>query len=72
MNCAPVVCGERETMLTINAKQGSRLCDGVTRRRFLEVGSLSVFGLSLADLLRRSAAGADASAGPPGTALRGR
>ena len=51
-------------MLTIDTKQGSRFCDGLSRRRFLEVGSLSVFGLSLADLLRRPTHGAD-SAGRP-------
>jgi len=51
-------------MLTIDKKQGSRFCDGLSRRRFLEVGSLSVFGLSLADLLRRPTHGAD-SAGRP-------
>ena len=51
-------------MLTINAAQGTRFCDGLSRRRFLEVGSLSVLGLSLPDLLRRPADGAD-SAGRP-------
>ncbi|MCA9168388.1 MAG: DUF1501 domain-containing protein [Planctomycetales bacterium] len=29
-----------------------RLCDGVSRRRFIEVGALSAFGLSLPQLLR--------------------
>ncbi|MBW3542268.1 MAG: DUF1501 domain-containing protein [Planctomycetes bacterium] len=32
-------------------------CDGVTRRDFLKVGSLSTFGLTLGGLLRREAAG---------------
>ena len=48
-------------MLTIDADQGLRFCDGLSRRRFLEVGSLSVFGLSLANLLRRPALGADSA-----------
>ena len=51
-------------MLTFEANHGARLCNGLTRRRFLEVGSLSVFGLSLADLLRNPVAAAD-SAGRP-------
>src|SRR5215218_8639434 len=40
-------------MLTI---QGSRrrLCDGVTRRELLQLGGLSLFGLSLADTLQAS------------------
>ena len=50
--------------MNLDTKQGSRFCDGLSRRRFLEVGSLSVFGLSLADLLRRPTHGAD-SAGRP-------
>lgn len=48
-------------MLTIDADQRLRFCDGLSRRRFLEVGSLSVFGLSLANLLRRPALGADSA-----------
>ena len=36
-------------------------CDGLSRRRFLEIGSLGAFGLSLSSLLRREAVAADAS-----------
>lgn len=35
-----------------------RLCDGIARRQFLSVGSLSYFGLSLPDLWRSEAAAA--------------
>ena len=38
-------------MLKITGSK-TRLCDGISRRRFIEVGSLGVFGLSIADLLR--------------------
>jgi hypothetical protein len=34
----------------------SRLCDGLPRRRFLEIGALGCFGLSLSGLLRAEAA----------------
>ncbi len=37
------------------------LCDGISRRRFIEIGSLGVFGLSLPHLLRRETAAADAA-----------
>jgi len=37
-----------------------RNCDGVSRRNFLQVGSLAVGGLTLPDLLRRKAAAAEA------------
>jgi hypothetical protein len=36
-------------------------CDGIGRRRFIEVGSLGVFGLSLSHLLRHEAGAADAA-----------
>jgi uncharacterized protein (DUF1501 family) len=47
-------------MLTLTAKKGVQLCDGLTRRDFLRVGSLTAgaVGLSLADLGQRQAAGA--------------
>ena len=32
-----------------------RLCDGISRRSFLKVGSLAVGGLTLADVLRAEA-----------------
>jgi hypothetical protein len=38
-------------MLTIQGSSG-RLCDGLNRRRFIQVGALSYFGLNLADVLR--------------------
>ena len=48
-------------MLRINHGQTLPFCDGVSRRRFLEIGSLGAFGLSLSSLLRREAMAADAS-----------
>ncbi|HUE14268.1 MAG TPA: DUF1501 domain-containing protein [Planctomycetaceae bacterium] len=45
-------------MLTI-AGQKYRLCDGVSRRAFLQIGGLAVGGLSLADLLRAESAGSE-------------
>lgn len=48
-------------MLRINQGQSRPFCDGVSRRRFLEVGSLGVFGLSLSSLLRNDARAADDS-----------
>ncbi|MEI8016610.1 MAG: DUF1501 domain-containing protein [Schlesneria sp.] len=48
-------------MLRINHGQTRPFCDGVSRRRFLEVGSLGAFGLSLSSLLRSEAVAADAS-----------
>lgn len=48
-------------MLNIDGP-GLRLCDGISRRRLLEVGSVSALGLSLPDLL---AARAEASAARP-------
>ncbi|MCH2200377.1 MAG: DUF1501 domain-containing protein [Fuerstiella sp.] len=39
-------------MLTINGTSNQTLCDGIQRRRFLQIGGLSTFGLSLTDLLR--------------------
>ncbi len=36
-----------------------RRCDGVNRREFLRIGSLSAFGLGVADALRRRTAAAD-------------
>jgi hypothetical protein len=45
-------------MLTIWGPGRGSLCDGVTRRTFLQVGTLALGGLSLADLLRCQAKGA--------------
>ena len=48
-------------MLRINHGQTRPFCDGVSRRRFLEIGSLGAFGLSLSSLLRSETVAADAS-----------
>ena len=54
-------------MLTIRGRSGS-FCDGISRRKFIEVGGLSVFGLTLADLLRSEAnAASTETAGGPST-----
>ncbi len=45
-------------MLRINGSSFG-LCDRISRRRCIELGSLSVFGLSMADLLRSEAKAAD-------------
>lgn len=47
-------------MLTIWGKKQRALCDGIARRDFLRVGALGLGGLTLADLLRYRAAGAEA------------
>jgi hypothetical protein len=50
-------------MLTIRA-EGTRLCDGITRRDMLHAGGLGLLGLSLPELLRtRAAAGESARRG---------
>ena len=38
-----------------SGEQGQRFCDGLTRRDALQVGAMSVGGLTLADLLRSEA-----------------
>ena len=48
-------------MLRINHGQTRPFCDGVSRRRFLEIGSLGAFGLSLSSVLRSEAVAADAA-----------
>jgi hypothetical protein len=48
-------------MLTIWGKKQKPLCDGLSRRDFLRVGALGLGGLSLADLLRHRAHGAEAA-----------
>jgi uncharacterized protein (DUF1501 family) len=48
--------------ININSRSLDRKCDGTSRRDFLTVGSLGLFGgLSLADLLRLRAAGSTAA-----------
>ena len=46
-------------MLKIHGDSIGRTCDGVTRRNFLQVGSLGVAGLTLPNLLRAKDAGAE-------------
>ena len=49
-------------MLEISGRKTQQnLCDGMGRRRFLQVGGLSALGLSLSDLLRREARAATSS-----------
>ncbi|MFM8221599.1 MAG: DUF1501 domain-containing protein, partial [Planctomycetaceae bacterium] len=48
-------------MLNLSSAGTQRFCDGLTRRGFLQVGSLGAFGLSLSDLLRSPARGADSA-----------
>src|SRR5262245_35112598 len=43
-------------MLTIHDTTGSRLCDGLTRRELLRVGSLGMLGLSLPTAMQAHAA----------------
>ena len=45
-------------MLTISGTRSHRLCDGVSRRDFLRIGSLGVGALTLPELLRLQAQGA--------------
>ena len=47
----PSVNRESRPMLTLRGTS-RRLCDGVSRRRFIQIGALSYFGLTLPDLLR--------------------
>ncbi len=46
-------------MLTINGslRKGRAFCDGVNRRRFVQIGAIGTFGLTLPDLLRAEQAG---------------
>ena len=44
-------------MLTLLGRK-HRLCDGISRREFLQAGALGLGGLGLADLLRLEAQGA--------------
>ncbi len=55
---------EGASMLTL-CDQGARLCDGVTRRGVLHVGSLGFLGLSLTAFLRNRAAAAAKEASNP-------
>jgi hypothetical protein len=42
-------------MLTINSSRSGHLCDGFTRRGFLELGALGIGGVTFADVLRAEA-----------------
>ncbi len=48
-------------MLRIGSSTQQHFCDGMSRRRFIEIGGLSVFGLSLSRLLAGEALAANAS-----------
>ncbi len=45
-------------MLQLTGEGSTQTCDGVTRRDFLQVGTLGAIGLSLPDLLAAQAQGA--------------
>ena len=45
-------------MLKLHGDTAEGFCDGVSRRNFLQVGSLGVAGLTLPNLLRAKEAGA--------------
>src|SRR5882672_3110527 len=45
-------------MLSISGKGQAHACDGISRRDFLQVGTLGAIGLSLPDLLAAKAQGA--------------
>jgi hypothetical protein len=49
---------EDRTMLRFWGQRHPRFCDGLSRRDFLQVGTLGLGGLTLADLLRTKAQGA--------------
>lgn len=48
-------------MLTLWGEKRKPLCDGVSRRDFLQVGTLGLTGLTLADMLRLRACGAQSA-----------
>jgi len=48
-------------MLRISSGREQQFCDGLSRRRFIEIGSLGVFGLGLAQLLQTESRAADAA-----------
>lgn len=47
-------------MLSIEGR-GHRMCDGLSRRRFIRIGALGLGGLTLTDLLRAQEAGGEAA-----------
>ncbi|MBI3860738.1 MAG: DUF1501 domain-containing protein, partial [Planctomycetia bacterium] len=44
-------------MWTVDGRTSGRFCDGISRRNFLQIGSLGLAGLSLAELFRLKAHG---------------
>jgi hypothetical protein len=52
-------------MIEINYASGSRMCDGLARRSFLQAGLLGIGGLSLAHVLGGSSLGAEQRGGVP-------
>ncbi|MFT5522480.1 MAG: hypothetical protein ACI9G1_002762 [Pirellulaceae bacterium] len=48
-------------MLRVVSNSGSRMCDGINRRRFIEIGSLGTLGMTLPGLLASESAAADGS-----------
>jgi len=51
MGYNPQPAQERQIVLQI-VNKGTRLCDGLTRRQLMQVGSLTLGGLSLPQLLQ--------------------
>jgi hypothetical protein len=52
-------------MLTIRGRQRRKLCDGISRRDFLRIGSLGAGGLTLEHMLRQQAHAAQGGANRP-------
>ena len=57
-------------MLRITGSGATRTCDGLTRRDFLQVGTLGAVGLSLADVARAETAAKKAGLKKPGNDKR--
>src|SRR5437763_11768585 len=55
-------------MLSILGR-GTKLCDGITRREFLQAGALGIGGLTLADLLRFRARAATSQPAVPAKSI---
>src|SRR4051812_4419215 len=60
---APSLPGGGLTVLTFLGPSSGKLCDGHSRRSFLQLGALTIGGLTLADLLRARAYGAARATG---------
>ena len=57
-------------MLEIGSATGKALCSGISRRRAIEIGALSMVGLSLPNLLKSEARAADGSGNSVGHASK--